>query len=132
MKRNRGIGSISLPVVVVLVVSIVIGLLLFLRPVLGIYPFGPREQVTATVDRVYVDYSGTGDSQESSYMVATDHGVFEVDNSLWLGIWNADKTYGKIKEGHTYRFEVKGREVLNLFFQEYPGITTASEVLPKE
>lgn len=40
--------------------------------------------MTCKVERLYVDFSGTKDSSKSHYMVGTDQGVFEVDNSIWL------------------------------------------------
>lgn len=98
------------------------GFLIFHRPYLGLYPFGKTKTVTAKVDRVYVDYSGGKDSSSSHYMVGTDQGVFEVSNSLWLWIWNADETYSKIEQGKTYEFQIKGRKLLNMFFQDYPGV----------
>ena len=98
-------------------------------PVLGLYPFGPERTITATVNRLYVDVSGSKESADSHYMVGTDVGVFEVDNSWWLHIWDADKKYAMLKEGNTYELTIKGNERTSMFFQSYPGIT---KVVKKE
>jgi hypothetical protein len=89
----------------------------------GTGAFGPSSTVySATVNRTYVDISKSGDTAESHYMVATDKGVFEVDNSILMNIYNADEIYGKIREGHTYNFGVQGKKYANIFLQEYPYI----------
>ena len=98
-------------------------------PILGTYPFGAETTITAKVTKTYVDARG---DLGSAYMVTTDKGVFEVDNSLWLWIWDADKIYGKIEAGKTYLFETKGREILNFLLQDYPGIISATEVKENE
>jgi len=113
-----------------LVTFSVIGILLLVAfglisgPVLGLFPFGPEKTVTAKVERLYVDYSGGKDSSKSHYMVGTDQGVFEVDNSLWLWIWDADERYSTLKQGETYNLRVKGNKMLNFLFQEYPGVVS--------
>ena len=107
--------------VIVLFTVAMVGMLLA-KPLVGMYPFGPEKQVSARVERCYVDISGSGDSKKSHYMVATDKGMFEVDNSLWLWIWNADEIYGRISQGSNYTFTVKGVKCINMIFQEYPGI----------
>lgn len=91
-------------------------------PAIGIFPFGPEKTITAKVERLYVDYSGGKDSSSSHYMVGTDQGVFEVNNSMWLWMWDADERYASMKQGETYRLRVKGKKVLNMLFQEYPGV----------
>jgi hypothetical protein len=109
---------------VVMVILMVIGLF-FIGPCIGVGAFGPDGRVeAATVSRAYVDVSKSGDVMESHYMVATDKGVFEVDNSILMGIYNADEIYGQIREKNTYNFSIKGRKVVNLFFQAYPYIRT--------
>jgi hypothetical protein len=121
MKSKMGFGLVGL---IVLIFIILVAAAIMVKPVVGLFPFGPQSEVTAKVSRLYVDYSG----EESSYMVGTDRGVFEVDNSLWLRLWDADKRYSEIKEGGTYRFRVKGREMLNILFQSYPGIVAVEQV----
>jgi len=86
--------------------------------------FGPERVVTVTVERLYVDHNG----HNSSYMVGTDEGVFEVDNGWMLGIYNADEVYSSLKEGHTYRVVTKGNKVVNPWIQEYPYIVDVSQV----
>lgn len=105
---------------VVLLVSIFFGL-----PYgLGLYPFGPQSVQTITVDRLYVD----AHDKSSSYMVASDKGIFEMDNSFILGIFNVDELYGQLEAGKTYEVTVKGGKLLNFIFQAYPHITTVKEV----
>lgn len=101
---------------------------IFIKPIIGAYPFGPSGSEVVRVTRLYVDYSGGGKSSASHYMVGTDKGVFEVDNSVWLWKWDADKTYAGLESGKVYKIQTKGREVVNFFFQDYPGIVTAEEV----
>ena len=87
------------------------------------FPFGPENSLTVTVKRLYVDYDG----EFRSYMVGTDNGVFEVDNSAMLGIYNADETYSSLEEGKTYYIITKGEQVTNMFLQKYPVIISAVE-----
>jgi hypothetical protein len=129
MKSKMGFSGIELMVVIaILAVVAALVMAIIVPPVAGLFPFGPQSEVTAKVERLYVDYSGGKESSSSHYMVGTDQGVFEVDNSLWLWMWDADKRYAKIKEGGTYRFRVKGREMLNLLYQSYPGIIAVEQV----
>jgi prepilin-type N-terminal cleavage/methylation domain-containing protein len=129
MKKNDGFTLIELMIVLaILAVVAVLAVAILVPPIAGLFPFGEYSTVTAKVDRLYVDYSGGKDSQSSHYMVGTDAGVFEVDNSLWLWMWDADKRYAQIKEGHTYRFRVKGSEMINMLFQSYPGIVAVERV----
>lgn len=96
----------------------------------GVGGCGPRGSVSqATVTRLWVDNLG---ERGSAYMVATDKGVFEVDNGILLGMWNADEVYGSLKPGKTYDFATKGRKVQNLFMQEYPRIVRAVEIVGPE
>lgn len=109
-------------VIILFIASFAIG------PILGIGGFGPVDTVQATVARCYVDVSGSGDNRASHYMVGTDKGIFEVDNGVFLRLWNADELYGSLVAGKTYVFTTKGRKVVNFFFQEYPYIIAAREV----
>jgi len=111
-------------------VIIIVLILLFIKPILGIFPFGPVSETAVTVQRLYVDYSGSGDSRASHYMVGTDKGVFEIDNSLWNWIWNADELYAKLVAGETYRVKTKGNKVVNFFFQKYPYIIEVRNETP--
>lgn len=95
----------------------------------GVGGCGPTNSVQhATVQRLWVDNLGKGGS---AYMVGTDKGVFEVDNGIMLGMWNADEVYGSLHQGKTYDFVTKGRKIQSFFMQEYPRITSAVEVKPK-
>ena len=119
-------NSDLLPLLAVPVVCVVLlGTIFFGLPYsLGLYPFGPESVQTITVERLYVDVSG----KSSSYMVASDKGIFEMDNSLILGIFNIDELYGQLEAGKTYEVTVKGQKLLNFIFQTYPHITTVKEV----
>lgn len=64
-------------------------------------------------------------------MVATDQGVFEVQNGYMLGMWNADEVYGRMIPGKTYNITTKGNKVVGMFFQEYPYIIQATEISNK-
>lgn len=105
-------------------VALLVGIFFGLPYGLGLYPFGPQSIQTITVDRLYVDAHG----KSSSYMVASDKGIFEMDNSLVLGIFNIDELYGQLEAGKTYEVTVKGGKLLNIFFQCYPHITTVKEI----
>lgn len=94
----------------------------------GFFPFGPTRTVTATVQRLYVDTSSHDKSTSSHYMVGTDKGVYEVDNSWWIGIWNADEIYSRLQQGHTYMLTTKGNKVVNMWMQQYPGIIAVTEI----
>lgn len=99
-----------------------------LRMGLGLFPFGPETEIHAKVQRLYVDVSGGKDYTKSHYMVGTDKGVFEVSNSLWLWMWDADKRYSQLQNNKEYRLQVKGNELINILFQEYPRIITISAI----
>lgn len=99
---------------------IVVGIIALLIPFgCGIGGFGPTNTHDVTVNRLYVDHS----DHESHYMVGTDQGVFEVDNGIMLGLYNADELYSRMREGHRYHITAKGRQYANIFMQEYPYIT---------
>ncbi len=90
---------------------------------LGIGGFGPSQNLSITVTRLYVDYSGSKDSSSSHYMVGTDQGVFEISNFLIpVQIFNADELYSQLGTGKTYQVTVKGNKVVNWIFQQYPYI----------
>ena len=89
----------------------------------GCGSFGPTKVHDVTVTRLYVDAGG----DYSAYMVGTDKGVFEVDNGVFLGLWNADELYAVLKEGRRYRITTKGNKVLGFWLQQYPYITKIQE-----
>lgn len=119
-------NSDLLPLLAVPVVCVVllVGIFFGLPYSLGLYPFGPESVQTITVERLYVD----AHNKSSSYMVASDKGIFEMDNSFILGIFNIDELYGQLEAGKTYEVTVKGQKLLNFIFQTYPHITTVKEV----
>lgn len=116
-KSGRGLAHL-------LVVIALFGVVVLLFKACGVGGFGPTNVVEATVTRLYVD---TG-KEASAYMVTTDKGVFEIDNGLMLGMWNADELYGPLKVGETYRFRTKGKRVVNMFAQHYPYIVAVEPV----
>jgi hypothetical protein len=92
--------------------------------------FDEAQSVDATVTNKYVDMSGNKeDGIESHYMVGTDKGVFEVNNSLFMNIWNADELYNKLVVGKKYTITYKGQRVVNLVMQYYPYIVEVEEVV---
>ena len=113
-------------VVGVVVVLVVLGIGFSL----GIGAWGPTQVHDVAVTRTYVDFSGSGDSKASHYMVGTDKGVFEVDNGLFIWTWNADELYAKIQVGKQYRITTRGKKVVGMFFQEYPYVVSV-EPLPE-
>lgn len=113
--------TLAVPVVCL---ALLIGIFFGVPYSLGLYPFGPESTQTITVDRLYVDAHG----KSSSYMVASDKGIFEMDNSIILGIYNIDELYGKLEAGKSYEVTVKGGKLLNFLFQAYPCIMTVQEV----
>jgi hypothetical protein len=84
---------------------------------LGVGGFGPKEgHENVTIKSKHLD------SQENSYMLVTDKGVFEVGNGFLLGMWNADEVYGEIEVGSIYNLETKGNKVLSWYVQAYPYV----------
>ena len=92
---------------------------------LGIGGFGPVNQYSVTVISKHID----AQKDSSSYMVTTDHGVFEVDNGPLLDVWNADVIYGSILPNQNYCFTAKGNTVTTWYAQQYPYI---QKVVPGE
>jgi hypothetical protein len=99
-----------------------------IRSGLGLFPFGPEQEIVAKINRLYVDYSGAKDSTSSHYMVGTDKGVFEVSNSLWLWSWDADKRYSQLQTEKEFKLIVKGNELINIIFQDYPRIISVTPI----
>lgn len=105
-------------------VLIVLGICILPRLVLGIGGLGPKSSIQCTVQKTYIDHSQEG----SSYIVMTDAGPFEVDNSFFLWKFDADTTFGNIKEGHKYTLDVSGKRYQNFFMQDFPLIIKAQEI----
>lgn len=122
---------VYLPVILPLIfIGILLGGFIGLRVGLGLFPFGPEQEIYAKVQRLYVDVSGDKDYTKSHYMVGTDKGVFEVSNSLWLWMWDADKRYSQLQNDKEYRLKIKGNELINILYQEYPRITSIAPINP--
>lgn len=111
--------KVLLGLIVIVLISVALS-----HPIwLGIFPFGPEGTQRVTIINKYVDVG----QSKSHYMVATDVGVFEVDNSVILGIWNADEIYGRLVVNQSYTIKTKGNKILFAFlFQEYPHIIGVS------
>jgi hypothetical protein len=124
-KNSKSTFSFVELMIVLSIVGLVMAILFPLgyRIAKGAGSFGPTRTEEITVTRLYVDYSGGKDSQSSHYMVGTDKGVFEVDNGLFLGLWNADELYARLKEGQRYRVTTEGNKVVGFWLQSYPYIT---------
>ncbi len=124
-KTKKSAFSIVEIMIAIVIVGLVLATLfpISYRIAKGAGSFGPTRSEEITVTRLYVDYSGGKKSQSSHYMVGTDKGVFEVDNGILLGLWNADELYAKLKEGQRYRVTTEGNKVVGFWLQSYPYIT---------
>jgi len=94
----------------------------------GVGGWGPTAVHECTVNRLYVDYSGTGEDRSSHYMVGTTDGVFECDNGIMLGVWNADELYSKLQQGKKFRITTKGKQRVGWFMQEYPYVVAVEPI----
>jgi hypothetical protein len=112
-------------IIEVLILVVIIGLFVGMFVPIGLYVIqgagvcGPTRTQAVTIERLYVD----ANSGSSHYMVGTDQGVFEVDNGLFLWVWNSDELYAQLKEGQRFLVRTEGNRVVNFFLQEYPYIT---------
>lgn len=127
MNSKRGSDSISTIFALMIVMVLLVGVFM-LNLFWGVGVFGPTVTHDCTVNRLYVDYSGSGDNKESNYMVGTSDGVFECDNSWLLWLWNADEMYSALEQGKQYRITTVGNKVTGWFFQEYPYVTKVERV----
>ena len=92
----------------------------------GVGGWGPTVyHQNATIQRAWVDNSKEG----SHYMVATDRGVFEVDNGVLLGMWNADEVYGQMVVGKKYNITTKGKRWTNVIHQHYPYVVKVEPII---
>lgn len=124
--KNNIKAYIYIEVFITLFIVGLIVLPLLLNLVLGLGGLGPERVLIIKVNRMYVDSAGENGSH---YMLSSTNGeIFEVDNGLFLGVWNADEIYGNMKEGGEYRITTKGNKVTNFFIQHYPYIVKAEEL----
>jgi len=119
-------------IAIVAIVLVGIGLVIGIPLCVGVGGWGPTNTLNVTIERTYVDVSGSGDSKQSHYMVATDKGIFEIDNGWLLGIWNADELYGRLVPGKTYSITTKGNRRVSWWIQEYPYIVSYSQITKVE
>ncbi len=120
--RNKGSTTFIEIVIGVLFLALLIGIP-SCNGILGVGGCGPTNVVVnATIESKHVD-SG----EVSSYMITTNKGTFEVDNGIFLGVWNADEIYGSMNVGKKYTITTKGNKYVNFFMQEYPYIVKASQ-----
>lgn len=117
--------------IVVVLIAIAFVALTTTTMFIGIGGWGPTNTADVTIIRTYVDVRKSGDNIQSHYMVSTDQGIFEIDNGILLGLWNADGLYGKLKPGVIYHITTKGRKIVNILIQEYPYIVRVVELPPK-
>ena len=109
--------------------GIIVASLTGCKPLMGVGYFGPEEVRETVVTDKQIDTSGNKENGvQSHYMVYTEVGVFEVDNSFMLGIYNADEIYAKLVKGKKYRITTKGTKVANFFYQEYPYVTKVEPI----
>ena len=115
------------------VTTLIAAAILFVVPIttinyyFGVDGFGPVNEHTITVNRLYVD-----NSSQSHYMVGTDKGVFEVQNFLLpIQLFNSDELYSKLEVGKTYIVKTKGNRVVNWLMQQYPYIIEIREGIQK-
>ena len=113
--------------IIVLVIVSIIGSIAYYVS-LGIGSMGPTRNWNAVqVMSKHTDITDNGDKRTTHYMVTTDAGTFEVQNGIFLGVWNADELFGMMSENGHYDITTKGNRVVGMFFQEYPYITSVNE-----
>ncbi len=123
MNREPSLFESFLSLIAVVVIAVVWYFFMSgIDQLLGVGGFGPTRQYSVLVTNKHVD----AQKDSSSYMVTTIFNdapkVFEVDNGVRLGIWNADEIYGLIVIGERYCFVARGNEVTNFWLQQYPYI----------
>ena len=124
---NRKGYTLVEALLVLAIVGIMLGMAVGFKGCFGVGGCGPvNNPKHCKIVRLWVDNLG---ESGSAYMVSTDKGVFEVDNGIMLGMWNADRLYGSLQVGHVYDFKTKGKTVEFCCMQEYPRIVEAVEVV---
>ena len=82
-----------------------------------------EREVTATVeDKDRVCETSSGNGQKCQYLVFTDQGTFKVTDTWSYGNFSSSDTYGRLKEGNTYTFDVAGFRLP--LMSEYPNIVS--------
>lgn len=81
--------------------------LLFIFPLVIYLEYRNKEIITVTV----IDKERVTTKQSSKYLIFTENEVFKNVDMLFVGKWNSSDIYGKIKEGNTYTFEVRGTRI---------------------
>lgn len=93
----------------------------------GCSALSDNEVSTCTVSDKSATKNSSEDGGGTDYRIYTeDCGTFAVGDSLTRGKWNSSDTYGKIKVGHTYKFNHYGYR--NGFLSMFPNITEATEI----
>ena len=130
MKVSQAVKTVVLATLLVVIVIVALVAAIIAIPMShGIGYWGPERTWTATVTDKWIDTESDGDGgRQSHYMVSTDKGVFECDNSLLLGIWNADEIYGQLDEDKTYTIKTRGNGCKRWYIQEYPYVISVEEV----
>ena len=83
-----------------------------------------EHQYDVTIIDKHIDHSEDG----SFYMVTTDKGVFEVNNGLFINVWNADEIYGNLTIGKKYHIRTKGIKEVDFLVQMFPYIVEYKEI----
>jgi prepilin-type N-terminal cleavage/methylation domain-containing protein len=125
--KNKKSGYTLVEIMIVLVIIglvVAIAMPLIASIVHGVGSLGPTRRQIVTVESAHVDVKEGG----SHYMVGTDAGVFELENGFFLGIYNADELYAKLKKGGRYAITTKGNKAIGFWMQEYPYIVSIEEM----
>ena len=68
----------------------------------------------------------SGGGSDGKWIVFTNHGVYSVEDSLWLWKFDASDRYNRIQVGHTYRCRMAGWRIR--FSSDYQNLIGCREV----
>lgn len=89
-----------------------------------------KTTVTATVlDKERITEVVDGNTN-SYYVIFTDVGEYQISDQLFVGKFNSSTLYGKLKEGKTYEFTIRGYR--SGFLSMYPNIQEYREIIQPE
>lgn len=87
----------------------------------GIAVHSTQRTVTATVTKTWTQYSKDG----TIYLIGTNKGVFEDDDSLMYFKFNSSDYFNNMKVGQTYTFDVTGWRIP--FASVWPNIVSCED-----